>query len=337
MDAEEGSKFYLVWNRSKIYWTTGVWSGERYANIPEMNKEYYYNFGYVSNEREDYFTYSMKDDSVLSRSVVDISGRIKQYTWMNSSQEWVLIWSSPRDPCDVYSVCWSFGSCNTKGLPICGCLYGFEPSFPKDWKLSDWSGGCVRKTPLKYGSTRHGDGFLKMSNLQWPTNYQKLKLRSVEKCELACIRNISCSAYSYSVECLIWSGGLRNLKELAGGDENGRDIFIRLAFSELPKTEGNKKLFTLVTVVVCVGCLCLLGIMFVRIWRCRERRLVAPSWAVQGSLRPFKYREIQIATKNFSEKLGSGSFGSVFKGSLPDSTLIAVKMLEGFRQGEKEF
>ncbi|KAL5976273.1 hypothetical protein ACLOJK_020603 [Asimina triloba] len=42
-------------------------------------------------------------------------------------------------------------------------------------------------------------------------------------------------------------------------------------------------------------------------------------------------------TKNFSEKLGGGGFGSIFRGTLPDLTTVAVKMLEGLCQGEKQF
>ncbi|KAF0925875.1 hypothetical protein E2562_018679 [Oryza meyeriana var. granulata] len=37
------------------------------------------------------------------------------------------------------------------------------------------------------------------------------------------------------------------------------------------------------------------------------------------------------------KKLGGGGFGSVFKGVLSDSTIIAVKRLDGARQGEKQF
>jgi serine/threonine protein kinase len=51
----------------------------------------------------------------------------------------------------------------------------------------------------------------------------------------------------------------------------------------------------------------------------------------------FKYRDLQSLTKNFSDKLGGGAFGSVFRGQLPDGTAIAVKKLEGLRQGEKQF
>ncbi|KAJ3708468.1 hypothetical protein LUZ61_012173 [Rhynchospora tenuis] len=43
-------------------------------------------------------------------------------------------------------------------------------------------------------------------------------------------------------------------------------------------------------------------------------------------------------TNNFSDRLGRGGFGSVFKGTLPNSHYVAVKRLEGILQlGEKQF
>ncbi|KAF6167377.1 hypothetical protein GIB67_020683 [Kingdonia uniflora] len=45
---------------------------------------------------------------------------------------------------------------------------------------------------------------------------------------------------------------------------------------------------------------------------------------------------IRLATSNLPAFKGEGCFGSIFKGALSDSSPIAVKMLEGFRQGEKE-
>ncbi|BAU01449.1 protein NSP-INTERACTING KINASE 1-like [Vigna umbellata] len=49
-----------------------------------------------------------------------------------------------------------------------------------------------------------------------------------------------------------------------------------------------------------------------------------------GNLKRFQLRELQIATNNFSNKniLGKGGFGHVYKGILPDGTLVAVKRLK---------
>ncbi|KAG8097894.1 hypothetical protein GUJ93_ZPchr0013g35424 [Zizania palustris] len=60
-----------------------------------------------------------------------------------------------------------------------------------------------------------------------------------------------------------------------------------------------------------------------------------------GQLKRFAWRELQIATDNFSEKnvLGQGGFGKVYKGALPDGTKIAVKRLTDYESpgGEAAF
>ncbi|XP_077237710.1 protein NSP-INTERACTING KINASE 1-like [Tasmannia lanceolata] len=49
-----------------------------------------------------------------------------------------------------------------------------------------------------------------------------------------------------------------------------------------------------------------------------------------GNLKRFQFRELQIATDNFSSKniLGKGGFGNVYKGHLQDRTVVAVKRLK---------
>lgn len=52
----------------------------------------------------------------------------------------------------------------------------------------------------------------------------------------------------------------------------------------------------------------------------------------------YSYSKLQKATKNYSQKLGDGAFGSVYEGTLPNGTRVAVKMLEKASvQGEKQF
>ncbi|XP_064998944.1 LEAF RUST 10 DISEASE-RESISTANCE LOCUS RECEPTOR-LIKE PROTEIN KINASE-like 2.1 [Musa acuminata AAA Group] len=58
-----------------------------------------------------------------------------------------------------------------------------------------------------------------------------------------------------------------------------------------------------------------------------------------GSLAPkrFKYSDLRKITKSFREKLGEGGYGSVFKGTLPDGRLVAVKILSKSKEDGEEF
>ncbi|GLJ15660.1 hypothetical protein SUGI_0257600 [Cryptomeria japonica] len=60
-------------------------------------------------------------------------------------------------------------------------------------------------------------------------------------------------------------------------------------------------------------------------WRSMDNADSADSF-----LRMFSYKELKIATRNFRSKLGCGGFGLVFKGCLPDGTVVAVRKNEGF-------
>nr|DAD23113.1 TPA_asm: hypothetical protein HUJ06_024576 [Nelumbo nucifera] len=343
IDENGSSQYYLVSKESYRYWNSGLWTGRIFTSIPEMTSSYFYSFSYVSDAKENYFTYTVKDPSVLSRFVIDLSGQIRQYTWVNTSQQWLLLWSRPNDRCDAYSLCGPFGSCNPRSLAFCDCLQGFEPRRPMDWNLSDWSGGCMRKTPLLCETNNsvntEEDGFLMMRDMHFPTNSEKLSVASAENCESACLSNCSCSAYSYySSGCFIWIGGLWNLNQLLDGDTHGVNVYLRLSASELPSSETKKKKSVFVVIMGIVAAtlalLCITSLLIRRF-----RRILFPSSlnVTQGTLVTFRYRELQIATKNFSEPLGRGGFGCVFRGTLPDSSAIAVKKLEGIRQGEKQF
>ncbi|CAM0949648.1 unnamed protein product [Alopecurus aequalis] len=58
--------------------------------------------------------------------------------------------------------------------------------------------------------------------------------------------------------------------------------------------------------------------------------------SIPGAPKRFSFHELKLATSNFSVKLGSGGFGSVFKGKIGRET-VAVKRLEGVAQGTEEF
>ncbi|KAH9304737.1 hypothetical protein KI387_009141, partial [Taxus chinensis] len=53
----------------------------------------------------------------------------------------------------------------------------------------------------------------------------------------------------------------------------------------------------------------------------------------------FEYSQLKSATKNFHVKnmLGCGGFGTVYKGTLQNGTIVAIKRLEKAKQGDTEF
>ncbi|WOH02589.1 hypothetical protein DCAR_0521978 [Daucus carota subsp. sativus] len=330
----EDSRYLIKWNRSIWYWTSGPWDGQRFSLVPEMRTNYIYNFSYVSNENESYFTYTLYNNSIISRFIMDYSGQVKQLTWLESTRQWNLFWAQPRQQCEVNAFCGAYGVCQNS-LPFCNCLYGFKESSEDDWSLNDYSSGCKRRTNLNCGNTSTVNGkkdkFWMSSDMVLPANSRSVPVKSAGECESACLSNCSCTAYAYDNKCLIWTGELVDLKQHSGSDGSG-DIYIRLASSEFSDGKNSKRI-VIGAVVGVVAVVILAGLVLFVV---KRRRLVKTT-KPEGSLIAFVYRDLQNATKNFSEKLGGGGFGSVFKGTLPDSTAIAVKKLEGLSQGEKQF
>ncbi|XP_059451814.1 G-type lectin S-receptor-like serine/threonine-protein kinase At2g19130 [Corylus avellana] len=340
------SSYIILWNRSIQYWTSGAWDGKIFSLVPEMRANYIYNFSYVNNTNESYFTYSLYNPSIISRFVMDVSGQIKQLAWLNTTNQWNLFWSQPKTQCEVSPFCGAFGSCNGKSLPSCSCLRGFVQKSQSDWSLSDFSGGCMRRTALQCENTsltnRQPDRFFPMPSMALSVQPQSVGVGNAAECESICLNNCSCTAYAYEINhCSIWVGDLLNLQQLTGDDPNGRTLYLKLAASEFPSKKNYKWIIVGAVVgsvagVAVLRVAVLLGLLVAVILR-RRNRAVGTGEIVEGSLVAFGYRDLRNATKNFSDKLGGGGFGSVFKGTLSDSTLIAVKKLESISQGEKQF
>lgn len=362
------SQYFLLWNRSEIYWTSGEWNGEVFSQVPEMRTNFIFNFSYWETQQVKYFTYSVFSNSTITRFVMDVTGQIKQFVWLDGAKSWMPVWTKPREFCSVYSACGTFASCS-KSSSHCTCLQGFEPSSEREWSISDWSGGCIRTTPLQcelntsasYNNNKHSeDSFLPLLNVQLPVNSKATTglLQGVEGCESACLEGCSCTAYSYgSSSCLLWNNQLR----FSGSSDtdNAGNLYIRLAASDMrrSKSKGRISFFGTVigigmaVVVVVAASAAVVVLLLVRSRRKRSVRISnrgngsgrgsGRGKAVEaGTLVAFSYRDLQVATKNFSEKVGGGGFGFVFKGWMPagSSTPIAVKRLEGsVGQGEKQF
>ncbi|XP_059457404.1 receptor-like serine/threonine-protein kinase SD1-7 isoform X2 [Corylus avellana] len=360
---------FLEWNRSQIYRTSEVWNGTFLSSLSERSIIFNYTFVSSKNESERYFTYSLHNPSNLARFRIAQTGQIMALVWLPGLSIWSIIGTSPSNLSDVYVLCGAFGVVQypDNSSNPCECLKGFKPFSMEDIRLNDWSGGCVRKSPLQCENSTYAnvkkDWFMKISNMRLPV-YSKAYLASnASRCELACMENCSCTAYAYNMNgCMIWEGALLNLLQFPNGGKTGQDIYLKLSAHEYPdlRTKGQKWRVWVAVLIPATGLILCLSICFSckGKLKCIDQTGESPSSnnlllfdfdtelhanndgmntennkkkreKKDAELPLFSYESVLAATNNFSgvNKLGEGGFGPVYKGKLLRGHEIAVKML----------
>jgi hypothetical protein len=191
-------------------------------------------FSLMLNDKEVSYEYETLKNGTITRLWLSPSGYAQRLVWSERRKDWDVILTRPLDQCAYYSSCGDNSFCNITNSPrICQYLEGFVPKYYEKWNSMDWSGGCVRRIRLNC----IGDEFLKHSRVELPDTSSSWFNKSfcLEECEQMCLKNCSCSAYtSLDVKsnsgCSILFG---NIKDLKNNIDQGQDIFIRLAASEL--------------------------------------------------------------------------------------------------------
>ncbi|KAG2703291.1 hypothetical protein I3760_06G131900 [Carya illinoinensis] len=259
IDPNDSRQYILEWNRSQVYWSSGVWNGKTFGNVPEMRLDYIFNYSFKSNENETYFTYSLYLAylaSITSMFSVNYTGQIRQQTWLSGEpgDPWFLFWTQPKLLSEVYALCGPFGIYQGNANTSCDCPIGFEPFSDNQIRLEDWSGGCLRRHPLQCENRNaENDWFQKIPNITLPTNWKGYSVMSARRCKLACMNSCSCTAYTHnSSGCLIWEGALLNMQRPSDGGKVGQDIYLRLSVDERQiSTKGTKwKVWVIVAVLV---------------------------------------------------------------------------------------
>uniref|UniRef100_A0A0D3A2M9 Non-specific serine/threonine protein kinase n=1 Tax=Brassica oleracea var. oleracea TaxID=109376 RepID=A0A0D3A2M9_BRAOL len=255
----------------------------------------------------------------------------------------------PDDQCATPEPCSPYYLCSVS--KVCQCVSGLSRA-QSDCKTGITS-DCKKtnnNATLSVKLVNAGDGvdYFALEFASPFTNNTNL-----DSCKEFCSNNCSCLGLFFqnsSGNCFLfdWIGSFKS----SGRGGSGFVSYIKVATNDLGviknNGDGDGKHFPyiviIITVLAAVFIICVLIFAAFRIHRRVKARLLASQETTHSfvnilpctSIR-FPYKDLQLATRNFSVKLGQGGFGSVFKGTLPDGSHIAVKQLEGIGQGKKEF
>ncbi|GAU20884.1 hypothetical protein TSUD_120760 [Trifolium subterraneum] len=333
---------------ARFLYRAGSWNGFLFNGVSWQRMHRVLNFSVVFSIQEFSYQYEALNSSIITRLVLDPYGNAQRFQWSDRTQIWEAINIRPEDQCDDYALCGINSNCNINDFPICECLEGFIPKFETKWKSSNWSDGCVRKTPL---NCLHGDGFLPYTNMKLPDTSTSWfdKNLSLEECKTLCLKNCSCTAYANldirngGSGCLLW---FNNIVDMRKHTDLGQDIYVRLASSELDHKKNKRNLKHAGTLAGIIALL--LGITLIVIVTSAYRKklgcikkLFHKKETEDGdSATIYDFSIIASATNHFSKrnKIGEGGFGPVYMGTMVDGQEIAVKRLSKTSgQGTEEF
>ena len=218
---------------------SGPWNGLTFSGGPDLRPNSLFNFSFVHNDDEVYYTYNIKDESVISILIINQTTSVSQrLIWIEKQRIWRPSLTVPRDHCDNYGFCGPNGNCIRGESPICRCLEGFKPKSQKNWNKMDWSEGCVRKSPLSCHN-EDNDSFAKFLFMKMPSAQHTWvnKSMNLEECSAKCLNNCSCTAYANSdirgegSGCILWFGNLVDVRKF----DSGQELYIRFSASGLGK------------------------------------------------------------------------------------------------------
>ncbi|WJX86945.1 hypothetical protein P8452_69188 [Trifolium repens] len=317
-------QFELVYNETVSYWSTGNWTGGSFSDVPEMMIPYLYRFDFKDAflpTASFGFSERAMDNGVRPPTMfrVEPFGQIRQYTWSNQAGSWNMFWSRPESICSVRGVCGRFGVCTGDMSRLCECVKGFVAVDGGGWSSGDYSEGCWRGEKV----CDENDGFENLGVVSFGfDNVSTFSAKSRSLCESGCLGSCDCVGLSFDEKsgfCKNYFGSLFDFQNLTalesgGGGGNGdrNVLYVRVPGGGV---EGKiKRLSGKVLSGIVIGCVLflVLGVVVVTLMvlvkrkrlKEKENGLEDDGFVPILNLKVFSYKELQLATRGFSEKVG---------------------------------
>ena len=303
---------------------------------------------------------------VNRRLTLGYDGNIQLYSWEEERQTWVVSWQAIQRPCTIHGACGANSLC---GYVIgssrkCSCLPGYNMK-----NSTDWSYGCEPEFDIS--CNKNESDFLLLSHADfYGYDFGFFPNYTFDQCINLCLQACDCKAFQYNFheDTSSWNCYPKTL--LLNGYHSSYftgDIYLKLPKSKYDSYVNHAEQFSLVcsnegtielartyvksrvngTVKFMLWFACGVGglevICIFVVWCLLLRTRKSSGADKQGyviaatGFKIFTYAELKRATKGFTEEIGRGAWGAVYKGVLSDKRVAAIKRLNEANQGEGEF
>ncbi|KAK9946466.1 hypothetical protein M0R45_011931 [Rubus argutus] len=295
---------------------------------------------------------------------IDFDGNLRLYSRKMPGESWVVSWQAFSDPCVIHGICGANSICSyDPGFGRkCSCLPGYQMENHTDWSL-----GCQPEFQFSY---RQGESrFLQLTLVEfYGYDYNEYQNYSYAECENICLELDNCKGFQYTFASGVYNcnpktqlrSGHRwntqgyfylrlpkahlfsnpNIKPQPNFGLNCADRVVDLK-REYVQARVSKPVKFLLWFACGVGGVEIICIVLV--WGLLSSTLSKSNEDIHGYLltatgfKRFSYAELKTATRGFSEEIGRGAGGVVYKGVLADERVAAIKVLNVANQGEAEF
>ncbi|KAL5220966.1 hypothetical protein ABZP36_025679 [Zizania latifolia] len=266
--------------------------------------------------------------------------------------EWLVPPNTNR--CGVKGVCGpnSFCRVTASGETSCSCLPGFE--FPSDnqsaqgcWRVQP--GGCT-------GNRSNGDigpiaTMVEVKNTSWSDRSYNVPPQSttIEECKAICLSDCACEIAMFDTFCSKQMLPMRYGKIVP---RSKTTLFVKVySYEQKGAIRGTRSASSAAMLISGAALVIFsLVVLSVSLLFCKHRQFLRYTRAPQQQdtqfdeesigVRSYSFHDLELSTDGFTEELGRGAYGTVFKGVLTNSGTegIAVKRLERMAEdGEREF
>lgn len=292
---------------------------------------------------------SFTDQKGLSmyRLTIDADGILRLYSYsLVQNGSWSIQWLSPKNKCAPLGLCGLNSYCvPINQEPSCVCIPGFvfidEGKRDLGCKRNLSKVGCIGEIETSYS-------VVDLDDIAWEnTPYSILSLNKTA-CKEDCLIDCNCEAAIFrDQKCRKQKLPLRYGRTRARGLVT---TFVKKDTDESSGTKrvskGRKKVGTgifissiaIFTVSLVIMAIAGVVIYRYRVWDYKKVSKSTNDGLIEDvTLRSYTYCELEKATKGFTNQVGKGAFGTVFKGVIGGRVVAIKKLKEVVDEGEQEF